>query len=164
MHAGPDGRGSLAEETRPTGDGCGVDAGPVGDLARDAASGAGALPVGADPSRFVEAASPAEPSRSATGSSNLDIVVLYTESFARAAVTAGGAETVIALLAALGRDVEAGRLRQSNEADLVHLFSSDFGVGGLAHRFTGTVAAGGSFGVSSSPFVIFSHEVGHNLG
>ncbi len=70
VHAGPDGRGSLAEETRPTGDWCGVDAGPVGDLARDGASGAGALPVGADPSRFVEAASPAEPSRSATGSSN----------------------------------------------------------------------------------------------
>ncbi len=205
VYAGPDGRGSLAEEVGPTGDWCGVEAGPVGDLARDGASGAGAWPVGADPSRFVEAAPPAEPSRSATGSSNLDIVVLYTESFGRAAATAGGAETVIragfdylnmvfrnsglpatarlraaapasevienavpggrsALLAALGRDVEAGRLRQSNEADLVHLFSSDFGVGGLAQLFTGTVAASGGFGVSSSPFVIFAHEVGHNLG
>ena len=61
VYAGPDGRGSLAVEVGPTGDWCGVEAGPGRDLARDASRAP-------------------EPLSVASGSSDdrLDILVLYT--------------------------------------------------------------------------------------
>ena len=68
------------------------------------------------------------------------------------------------LLSALARDPSAGRLRQQHGADLVHLFSHDFGVGGVAYLFTGHLSARNGFGVSSNVGGIFAHEVGHNLG
>ena len=63
VHAGPDGRGSLAEEIGATGDWCGVEAGPGRDLVREVA------------------ASGDRPAAMASGSSDsrLDILVLYAE-------------------------------------------------------------------------------------
>ena len=68
------------------------------------------------------------------------------------------------LLSALRRDPSAGRLRQQHDADFVHAFAVEFGVGGLANLYGGSPGAGHGFGVSSNPFGIFAHEVGHNLG
>ena len=68
------------------------------------------------------------------------------------------------LLSALRRDPSAGRLRQQHDADFVHAFAVEFGVGGFANLYGGSPGAGHGFGVSSNPFGIFAHEVGHNLG
>ena len=63
VYAGPDGRGSVAEEAGPVGDWCGAEAGPGRDLVRDAAS---ALDR---PSSVA----------SASNGDRLDILVLYPE-------------------------------------------------------------------------------------
>ena len=63
VYAGPDGRGSLAVEAGPTGDWCGVDAGPAREVARRAATASGQPAAVASPS----------------SDDRLDILMLYTE-------------------------------------------------------------------------------------
>ncbi len=249
VHAGPDGRGSLAVEDRLTGDWCGVGAEPGTRIG--AARGSGGLPrrlgfdrtdaatVSARRGRHVQLLQPqfarpatvgrrmaertatesaipaARPAGSvrgtrrtehaSTANADLGLVVIYTASFAKSAERVGGVTPVLRsavdslnmtfrnsalpatatllatapasaeieaakgggrsyLLSALIRDGAAGRLRQEHEASLVHLFSHDFGIGGLAEQLGKPATVWNGYGVSSNPGVIFEHEVGHNLG
>ena len=84
VHAGPDGRGSVAEEAGPAGDWCGVGSGPeeLPGLAGEAASaGTGGLsePAGlaAAQGRTATAGPPRSVASAANGGS-LDILLLYT--------------------------------------------------------------------------------------
>ena len=84
VHAGPDGRGTVAEEAGPAGDWCGVGSGPaeVPGLAREAVSVARGAPSAqrglASAPHGAPAADPPRSVASAASGNSLDILVLYT--------------------------------------------------------------------------------------
>ena len=84
VHAGPDGRGSVAEEAEPAGDWCGVGAGPeelpglAGEAASAARGGPGAQRGLASAPHGAAAADPPRSVASEANGNSLDILVLYT--------------------------------------------------------------------------------------
>ena len=84
VHAGPDGRGSVAEEAGPAGDWCGAGSGPdeLPGLAGEAASAARGRPGAPEGvASAPHGAAAADPPRSVASEANgysLDVLVLYT--------------------------------------------------------------------------------------
>ena len=95
VHAGPDGRGTLAEEAGPAGDWCGVGSGREGAPGRSGwpapAGGPAARGTGptSSPSR-VAAADPPRPVASEANGGALDILLLYNEGAERYWRAVGG--------------------------------------------------------------------------